>query len=387
MTTPLERLLRDRIRREGTVSFRDVMQSALYDPTFGYYTNLRSFDDFFTSPEVHPAFGWLIGRQALEVWHALHRPRPFRVLELGGGSGALAENMVAYLRQHVPGLEYVIDELSPALQATQRRRLKGPEFRWTQGAAAHFVIANEVADALPVHRVVVRNRALHELKVGLDEGNELTWVEATSVPPEVAAYFDRLGVRPPERGIAEVSTALHAWTKQLVAGLERGLALVLDYGYPAEQLHGRKQGTLLTYYRHTLGSDPLIRLGEQDISAHVDFSSMAMAAKQAELHVVGVTSQRTLLRKLGIGMLIDSARARIDRGRLSDLVDPHGLGRIGALFLTRGLPEYAPVGLCGGGTWDVDEDAPMLEQTDEFIARWREAFQQAEEAQCDDSAS
>ncbi|MBV9546525.1 MAG: SAM-dependent methyltransferase [Chloroflexi bacterium] len=95
--------LRERIRHEGPLSFRDVMQAALYDAECGYYTTLTRFDDFLTSPEVHPAFGWLLGRQALEVWEVLERPRPFRILELGGGSGALAETLLEYLRPRVSG--------------------------------------------------------------------------------------------------------------------------------------------------------------------------------------------------------------------------------------------------------------------------------------------
>src|SRR4051812_30662721 len=147
------------------------MQAALYDPRYGYYTHLRGFGadgDFITSPERHPAFGWLLGRQALDVWEALGRPRPFRVLELGGGSGALAEPLVACLKQHgVSEVTYTIDEISPSLRQVQQQRLTGPEFRWTATDAAdekaEFIVANEVADALPVHRGIFRNGRIHEM--------------------------------------------------------------------------------------------------------------------------------------------------------------------------------------------------------------------------------
>src|SRR4051794_33740870 len=100
--TPLEAVLREWIARDGPLSFRDVMDAALYPPEYGYYTNLRGFGadgDFITSPERHPAFGWLLGRQALDVWKALGRPVPFKILELGAGSGALAEPLMAFLRR------------------------------------------------------------------------------------------------------------------------------------------------------------------------------------------------------------------------------------------------------------------------------------------------
>src|SRR5579859_7737161 len=122
------------------------MQAALYHPVHGYYTNLRGFGpegDFITSPEHHPAFGWLLGRQALDVWAALDRPRPFRILELGAGSGALAEPLVGFLRGQAVDTVYTLDEPSPALRAVQRARLTDPVFRWApdDDQAAHFVIA------------------------------------------------------------------------------------------------------------------------------------------------------------------------------------------------------------------------------------------------------
>ena len=170
--TALEDLLRERIQREGPLPFREVMQAALYHPEYGYYTNLRGFGaagDFITSPERHPAFGWLLGRQALDVWEALDRPSPFNILELGAGSGALAEPLLSMVRGTVPAICYTIDETSPSLRAVQQRRLTDPAFRWAGAKEpAHFIIANEVADALPVDRVVVRGGRLHEVRVGLD---------------------------------------------------------------------------------------------------------------------------------------------------------------------------------------------------------------------------
>jgi SAM-dependent MidA family methyltransferase len=233
----LETLLRGRIVRDGPLSFREVMQAALYHPEYGYYTNLRGFGaagDFITSPERHPAFGWLLGRQALDVWEALGRPRPFRILELGAGSGALAEPLLASLRTHPsaalraasplqgrgdtadPALTgeriekqdviYTIDEVSSTLRALQQQRLTDPAFRWDGvDEPAHFVIANEVADALPVHRVVVRQGRLHELHVGLDDDNQaLIWVETSDARPELEAYFAALHYLPPEGQVADV---------------------------------------------------------------------------------------------------------------------------------------------------------------------------------------
>ncbi len=329
----LERLLRERIASRGPLSMAEVMQEALYHPEYGYYSRLRGFGaegDFITSPEISPAFGQLLAREARHLRRHLGDPRPLRVLELGGGNGALAE---AFLSQ-AADVEYAIDETSASLRDVQRSRL-GSAITQRPSGPAHLVIANEVLDAQPAHRLTVRNGALRELRVAHD----FTWIE-TEAPPAALTYFDRLKLAPPEGAIVEVNLSLPQWAVQLKSRMtQQSLALILDYGYTAEDLFSRSQGTLLTYYKHTLASDPLARLGEQDISVHVDFSSLAMAARDAGIDVLGITSQATLLRRLGILDL------PLDRRSLHPLLDPEGLGRIGVLFLGRGLGSYLPLGL------------------------------------------
>jgi SAM-dependent MidA family methyltransferase len=376
----LEDELRRRIAESGPLSFAEVMAAALYHPRFGYYTRLRGFGaegDFVTSPELHPAFGFLLARQVEDVWRALGDPEPLRILEIGGGSGALAESLLHAVRLPV---SYTIDETSPSLRSRQQQRLAGLPVEWTpSGQRFHLVLANEVLDAQPVVRVTVRDGHLRELRVGPD----FTWV-ATEPTPEVHAYFERLGFLPPEGGIADVNVHLDEWVQQTATHLaERSLLLVLDYGYPAESLFARKQGTLLTYYRHTMGSDPLVRLGQQDLSAHVDFTTLARAAHRSGLDVLGVTSQRTLLRTLGVEALLRELRSPQDRHAVEQLLDASGLGRIGALFAARGLEGYAPVGLVGGREWPI-QNVPTLATRDDdtFLDVWREAFAGEEAPTC-----
>ena len=378
--TPLERELRERIVREGPLSFRDVMQAALYDPRSGYYTNLRGFGpegDFITSPERHPAFGWLLGRQALDVWDALQRPRPFRILELGAGSGALAESLMLFLREYVPSIVYTLDELSPSLRSVQQARLRGGEFRW-QGAdePAHFVVANEVADALPVHRVVVRGGRLHELLVVIDEAGRLTWAEDPSPSAPLEAYFEQLHYMPPEGQIIDVCLELPDWVRALARRIDDpGVALVIDYAASPPR------DTLLTYYRHTLGSDPLIRLGQQDISAHVDLRTLVRVAVAEKLRA-GATAQRGLLLNLGYGQVQRRLTGPTDRAALAHLVDPNGAGgRMSAVFLMRGLRAYRPAGSVGRG-WPEPTHVPSLppDQAEaDFLSQWREAFTTSDE--------
>jgi SAM-dependent MidA family methyltransferase len=315
------------------------MRAALYHPEYGYYTRLGGFadqGDFVTSPTTHPAFGALLGRQATDLWRALGQPTPFRILEVGGGNGALARPLIQALPDPC-AVEYSIDEASPALRhhlGDLAASLNGPP---------HFILANEVLDAQPVHRLVVRQGQLRELRVDLVD-DRLTWTEMHDVPHAVHAYFERLGLRPREGAIAEVNVDLPALVQQIADRLDRGMLLILDYGHPAEALFSKQHGTLLTYYRHTLGSDPLVRLGEQDISTQVDFTTLTRSLLAAGLDVLGVTSQARLLRNLGIEAFF---RPGADRGALARLIDPNGLGRIGALFASRGLETYVPIGLSG----------------------------------------
>jgi SAM-dependent MidA family methyltransferase len=377
--SPLEAELRERIAREGSLSFRDVMQAALYHPAYGYYTNLRGFGasgDFTTGPEQHPAFGWLLGRQAIDVWEALDRPHPFRILELGAGSGALAHSLASFMRETPADIVYSIDEPSPSLRAIQHGRLEGPEFNWNSAQEpAHFIIANEVADALPVHRAVMRGGALHELRVGVDTTDNLVWVEADGAPPELSAYFEALQYTPPDGDIVDVSLYLADWIKSISRTLARGVALVIDYAASPPR------DTLLTYYRHTLGSDPLVRLGQQDISAHVDLRTLVRIARAEGMGAV-VTSQRGLLLNLGFAQVRARLRGSTDRQALARLVDPNGPGsQIAGAFLIRDLPGYTPAGAVGRD-WPEPRHIPSLppdqDETD-FLDQWREAFSAAEE--------
>ncbi len=374
-STPLEALLRERIGREGPLPFREVMQAALYHPQYGYYTNLRGFGadgDFITSPERHPAFGWLLGRQALDTWEALGRPRPFRMLELGAGSGALAEPLVAFLRDNAGDVMYAIDERSPSLREEQQRRLTNAAFRWEDvDEPAHFIIANEVADALPVHRVIVRQGRLRELLVRVDS-EHLTWIESDGARAELEAYFAALHYLPPEGQVADVCLDLADFVADLAQRLaEPGVALALDYAASPPR------DSLLTYYRHTVGSDPLIRLGQQDISAHVDLRTLVRLAIGQSLRA-GATAQRGLLLNLGLQQVIAQLTGPTDRQALAQLGDPNGLGgQIAAVFLLRGLPEYKPVGAVGRPDWPEPEWVPSLppdQDEADFLSQWREAF-------------
>lgn len=378
---PLEQALRERIKAEGALSFRDVMAAALYEPEYGYYTRLRGFGaqgDFITSPERHPAFGWLLGRQALDVWAALGKPVPFRIAEIGAGSGALAESLLACVRQHTDQVSYSIDERSPALRRVQQGRLNDRAVTWApHPTGAHFLVANEVADAIPVHRGIVRRGRVHERLVTEEQGR-LAWTESDAPHAGIEQYLAEAHYTPPEGSVVDVCLELGDWLRGVVARMaEQSVALILDYAASPPR------DSLLTYHRHTMGSDPLARLGEQDISAHVDLRTLVRLAIAAGLRA-GATLQRGLLLNLGLQQVTASLNGATDRRALGELADPDGLGgKIAALFVIRGLPDYRPVGAVGGRDWPPPSGAPTLppDQAErDFLDQWREAFPAQEEA-------
>jgi SAM-dependent MidA family methyltransferase len=354
------------------------MRAALYDPEYGYYMRLRGFGadgDFITSPERHPAFGWLLGRQALDVWQALDRPSPFRILELGAGSGALAGSLVSFLRtQRIDDVVYTLDEVSPSLREVQRARLTDQAFRWQEVGAdepQHFILANEVADALPVHRAVVRSGEFHQLRVGLDQRGDLQFEEDSSGSQALGAYFQALHHTPSEGSVVDVCLELEDWVRGIARRLDRGVALVLDYAASPPR------DTVLTYYRHTLGSDPLVRLGEQDISAHVDLQTLVRVAMGEGLRA-GVVSQHRLLSCLGFDQVQAKLTGMTDREALAHLVDEDAAGgQIACVFLVRGMPaDYKPAGAVRR-PWPQPLGVPALppsREESDFLRQWQEAF-------------
>jgi SAM-dependent MidA family methyltransferase len=376
VSTPLETELRQQIVEHGPVSFRAVMEAALYDPRYGYYTHLRGFGaagDFVTSPERHPAFGWLLGRQALEVWEALERPRPFRILELGAGSGALAQPLLRLLQASgVDEIVYTLDEVSPSLREVQRQRLTDPAFRWEgTDEPANFILANEVADALPVHRANLRDGHLHDMLVGVDGSGVLTWVVADQPHAGLDAYFQALHVPPNEGEVMDICLELEDWVRGIARRLERGMALVIDY------TASPPRDSLLTYYRHTLGSDPLVRLGEQDISARVDLRTLVRLGIAQGLKA-GAVAQRGLLYNLGFPQVQARLTGMTDREALGHLVDMNAAGgQIVGVLLLRGMPEGYKPGGAVGREWPEPAEVPSLPPTrDEadFLSQWQEAF-------------
>ena len=297
----------------GWIPFSRYMELALYTPGLGYYSGgARKFGpggDFITAPELTPLFGQALAAQVDQV---LRASEP-HVIEAGAGTGLLATDLLLELerRQCLPQT-YGILELSGELRERQFDTLaeKAPHLanrvRWLDELPARFagaLVANELLDVMPVHLVVSRPDGLFERGVAVDQTGALRWADS----PAVGAIADAaraLDLPVPQSGeyVSEVNLAARAWVGEWAQRLERGALLLVDYGYPRAEyyLPSRSNGTLLCYYRHQAHGDPFLWPGLNDVTAFVDFTSIAEAAFDAGLDVLGYTNQAAFLFNCGI---------------------------------------------------------------------------------------
>lgn len=364
-----EAALVGRIRDElgsagGTLPFSRFMALALYAPGLGYYTagaqKFGAGGDFVTAPEISPVFGRCVATQCAEVLGALGGGD---ILEMGAGTGALAEEVLSELAgQALLPRRYRILETSADLRARQRARLLplgttlGVTVEWLDRIPTEpfrgLVVANEVLDALPVERFRMTDAGIESLDVAW-QGDRFGW---QPVPASVAlhrAVMD-LGVELPSGYIGELCPSLSAWISAVSAPLEAGALILMDYGAARHELYRpeREGGTLSCFFRHRQHDDPFTRIGLQDLTAWVDFTAVADAALAARLAVAGFTTQAMFLLANDFDRHLASLRERLSEvaglqavHAARRLVLPTDMGeRFKCLLLTRGaLP--APRGL------------------------------------------
>ena len=353
------------IHEKGRITFAEFMEVALYHPEGGYYTSAgnRVGRDFFTAPTAHPAFGALVSVQLEQLWRAMDAPSPFYVIEVGAGTGVLARDVIAYSAElsgdFRRALEYVAVDYRPPADPGGAQWVKAGDLPFSDVEGC--VLSNELLDAMPVHRFEVRDGRLMEVYVTLEDGELVETLDEPSTP-DIERRIAGLGFDLPDGFRGEVNLGIGAWLDDVSRVLKRGLALTLDYGHLAPDLYSplRSRGTLRCYYGHTLIGNPYSHVGEQDITAHVDFSALVAAGEERGLAALGLTTQRSFLYNLGFRQLLDSLHGmgldqrRMDANRMAmlDLVKPDGMGDFKALAQGKGLP--ADLRLAGF----ADGDAP-----------------------------
>ncbi len=308
--------LRDAIADAGgALPFDRYMELALYAPGLGYYVNGRrkfgEAGDFVTAPEVSPLFGRCIAAQVAEC---LARLDGGCVLEVGAGSGRLAADMLRELaaRDRLPE-RYLILELSPSLKAAQYDTLRAavPELlarvSWLTALPEEpldlVLVANELLDAMPVHRFRATAQGWQEAFVVVDgDGLADHWAAPASPGLEHALHHIWPHRRPPAGYMSEVNLRLAPWLRAIAAAMRRGYLLLIDYGYPRREYYHaeRAQGTLICHFRHRAYADPYCLPGLHDITANVDFSALARAAIDSGLAVAGYTTQAHFLLDSGL---------------------------------------------------------------------------------------
>ena len=348
----LRATIEQEVRERGPIPFSRYMEICLYDPAQGYYSrNAEQFGkagDFYTSSDVHAVFGRLLARQFREMWHALNRPPQIEILELGPGRGLFARDVLDWSKKKFPdffaALTYTLQESSPALRArlqeTLREHLDSGKAAVPEGqptgpcrtlapATPLIVFANEFFDALPVEIFGTQGK-LH-LALERDHLRE-NWLPPSA---EELEFLDRYSVHPEAGERIEVSLPAQKWITQIAHAIECGFLLIIDYGYTRdEQLAGHHRGTLMAYRQHSTSASPYQAPGEQDLTAHVNFTALAAAAAQAGIQVQSLLTQSQFLMRIGeanqFADAFEDCRVPQERAKvglqLKHLVTPAGMG-------------------------------------------------------------
>ncbi|MDI1297584.1 SAM-dependent methyltransferase [Methylotenera sp.] len=318
--------------QKGWISFAEFMQLALYAPSLGYYSagsqkfgdSKNGGGDFVTAPEISPLFAQTLANQILQVLNLTHG----NILELGAGTGKLAADVLLTLaeRSAAPA-KYFILEVSDHLRQVQLETLQKrlPEnlvqrVKWLRELPSSFngvIVGNEVLDAISVHIVHVKDDDIYERGIAI-ESEEFAWQDKLLSESSLLDVVSKLNL--PEGYVTEVCPAASGLMASLADCLQQGIILMIDYGFSAREYYHpqRNQGTLMCHYQHYAHSEPLFNVGLQDITAHVDFTSIAHAGVNHGLAVSGFCSQAQFLMNCGILELMSQ-------------VSPHDMARYAPL--------------------------------------------------------
>jgi SAM-dependent MidA family methyltransferase len=340
------------IRSAGPMPFVRFMELALYHPRFGYYMRppesgterIGWSGDYYTSSDVHSILGQALARQAGQLDRLLEYPAPFTVVEMGPGKGLLAQHFLSacQLDSSFFGerLRYVLVERSPAMREFQRQNLapwldRAGLVTWVERldglvpqSITGLFFSNELIDALPVHRIQVTASGIKEIGVDYRDGRFVEHLIPLATTA-LALHLDKLNIDWPEGYRTEVNLEALEWMRQVAQRIDRGCVITIDYGHTAQDLYSldRKNGTFLCYFRHLTNEEPFVRVGEQDMTSHVDFSSLVSAGEDEGLHLTGFTNQLSFLMGLGVEQMIAALDPESPGFRAAlHLLEPHGMG-------------------------------------------------------------
>jgi SAM-dependent MidA family methyltransferase len=369
--TPLEALLAQRIHRFGPITFAEYMRECLYHPVHGYYSQpeAKEFADYYTSVDVNPIFGRLLTRQFSEMWEVLGKPAGFLLVEAAAGTGRLAGHILDFAQAKLPefyeAIRYVAVERSPARCDQMTERLAYHVQTGTCKVSVEIpnkipsgcVFSNELLDALPVHRVIQQNGIWQEIFVGHDGrafSEELMELSTCAI----RQYFAVQEIALRDGQQAEAGLEACDWIAEIGRRVERGFVLTIDYGHDAADLFDayHMAGTVLAYGDHRASEEFYKAPGEQDLTAHVNFTALRMWGERSGLKSLGMVSQTAFLMALGKGNefadLCDEGISEAERVKarlqLKTLIYPEGMGeRFQVMVQEKDIRECDLTGLRG----------------------------------------
>lgn len=339
--------IRKEIAQAGPIPFARYMELTLYHPEHGYYNSpgekIGRKGDFYTSSSVHPVFGELLAKQLVQMGEMLGDD--VTLVEVGAGKGTLCHDILNFIKTEHPKfyerIHYVIVEESPWLkeqQVTWLSPIFPDHLSWSDkipDPLIGVVVTNELLDAFPVHRLRVEGPSIQEIYV---DWKENTFAEILLPPstPRLKSYLDRLKVHFDKAIELEINLRALDWMTSVGQGLLKGFVLTIDYGYPAADLYSmaRPQGTFLCYHKHQTNENPYDHIGEQDMTAHIDFTSLANQGLTVGLETIGFTDQMHFLMGLGIAQrmetpgnkMFESEEAKKEFLAMKQLMAPDAMG-------------------------------------------------------------
>jgi SAM-dependent MidA family methyltransferase len=353
----LIKIIRDKVKEFGPITFKDFMEMALYHEKHGYYS--RSYvpigkkGDFITSPHTHCLYGALHARQIEEFWNILDRT-PFTVVEMGAGAGYLAQDILSYLsnREIFKSINYIIVEHKAETVSYQQDLLKPfiNKISWISrlsdlDSVKGCIISNELLDAFPVHLIQKEDSGFKEIYLDFKEDGSHTEVFADLSTPQLVEYAKALPSDIPEGYRTEANLAIKKWILELAGIISKGFVVTIDYGHTRkEYFHpGRNRGTLLAYMNHSVNEELYERVGEQDLTAHVNFSDLHRWGKDVGFFTLGYTPQWAFL----AGLDFEETFMELSGGKF-DPFSPE-LAGVKMLLLPQGMGESHKVLVQGKG--------------------------------------
>lgn len=379
----LEKIIIEKIKKDGPISFETFMDMALYYPELGYYsspeTTIGKAGDFYTSPHLHPVFGAMVARQLMEMWTFMQKPSEFRAVEMGAGIGYLCKDIFDYLNSpssdpalsddkndFLSSLRYVIVEPFSHFEECQKKLLKdliensksplikrghrGVSWAGSLNEVSGMkgcILSNELLDAFPV-RLIEMDNGLKEIHVNFN-GKKFTEEKTDAGKGESNDYIKDFAIDLPQGYRTEVNLKMKEWINKAASVMRSGFILTVDYGYSAKEYYNeeRSSGTLLCYHKHLFNEEPYQNIGKQDITAHINFSALKKWGEGHGLKTVGYCPQGTFLTSAGIDEVITELYAGSkdylsEISKIKGLIMPQGMGESHNFMVQykgKGMPE------------------------------------------------